>query len=225
MRKRFIPLLACMAALLSACATQPDNNAASEPAATEQPAPLSREELKAASFEQLFKAGTTDDLASQNVFDKFAKDNGVLTAGTIENANSMIVGWGAWGILYGQPSVVNMLNAKRFTLEKMREQQKYTIAFFSEDFRSDIMAFGTQSGRDSNKMKDTKLTLVQTPGGMVSYKEASLILECTLSQATTMNPEEYYNDENRKFVTDAYEQAKEYHKVVVGQISNIWVRK
>ena len=87
------------------------------------------------------------------------------------------------------------------------------------------MLFGKKSGRDSDKMKETKLTAVQTPSGRTTYKEASLVLECNLVEVTTVSPDDFYTEEGRKFVVDAHAETGEYHKMVFGEITNVWRRK
>ena len=107
----------------------------------------------------------------------------------------------------------------------IRDRQVYTVSFFDNEFKDDIMQFGMKSGRDSDKMKETKLTAVQTPDGNPAYKEAKIILECCLAEVTTVVPEDFYNEEDRKFVVDAHAETGEYHKLVLSQITKAWVRK
>jgi flavin reductase (DIM6/NTAB) family NADH-FMN oxidoreductase RutF len=138
----------------------------------------------------------------------------------------MVAGWGGWGVIFSKPATFLMLRSNRYTLELMRKERSYTMAFFDEEYKGDIMEFGKQSGRDSDaKMKNTKLTAVQTPAGNMTFKEAKLIIECKLVQVTTVAPEDFYTDDSKKFVTDAYAETNDYHKVVFGEITGVWVRK
>lgn len=107
----------------------------------------------------------------------------------------------------------------------MRQQKTYTVAFFDEEYKDDIMLFGMKSGRDSNKMKETKLTAVKTPDGNLAYKKAKIILECRLTEVTSVTVSDFYNDEDREFVTKAYHETGDWHKVVFSQITKAWVRK
>jgi len=186
---------------------------------------LSREEIKGRSFDDLF-ASIDVKAIPEDVFKLISEDFAVLTAGTPSHYNSMVAGWGGWGVIFSKPSTFLMLRSNRYTLELMRKEQRYTMAFFDEEYKGDIMEFGKQSGRDSDaKMKNTKLTAVQTPAGNMTFKESKLIIECKLVQVTTVAPEDFYTEESKKFVTDAYAETKGYHKVVFGEITNVWVRK
>ncbi|MDR2592444.1 MAG: flavin reductase [Chitinispirillales bacterium] len=193
--------------------------------AEEKRAVLSREEIKERSFSDLFGAINVKEIP-EDVFKLISEDFAVLTAGTPSHYNSMVAGWGGWGVIFSKPSTFLMLRSSRYTLELMRKEQKYTMAFFDEEYKGDVMEFGKQSGRDSDaKMKNTKLTAVQTPAGNMAFKEAKLIIECKLVQVTTVSPDDFYTDESKKFVTDAYAEVKGYHKVVFGEITDVWARK
>ncbi|MDR2583173.1 MAG: flavin reductase [Fibromonadaceae bacterium] len=193
--------------------------------ATQNSTKLSREEIKSRSFSDLFKAIEAKDIP-EDVFTLIGKDFAVLTAGKKEHYNSMVAGWGGWGILFSKPTTFLMLRSSRYTLELMRKEQSYTMAFFDSEYKSDVMEFGKQSGRDSDeKMKNTRLTAVETPTGDMSFKEAKLIIECKLVQVTTVSPEDYYTEDSKKFVVDAQAETGAYHKVVFGEITGVWVRE
>jgi len=198
---------------------------AAQSGAVEKRAALSREEIKGRSFQELFDSVSVKGIP-EDVFKLIGEDFAVLTSGTQSHYNSMVAGWGGWGIIFGKPSTFLMLRSNRYTLELMRKEQRYTLAFFDEEYKGDVMEFGKQSGRDSDaKMRNTKLTAVQTPGGNMAFKEAKLIIECELVQVTTVSPDDFYTEESKKFITDAYAEVKGYHKVVFGEITNVWVRK
>jgi flavin reductase (DIM6/NTAB) family NADH-FMN oxidoreductase RutF len=99
------------------------------------------------------------------------------------------------------------------------------MSFFEDRYKDEYMVFGQKSGRDSEKMKETSLTAVVTPTGKMAYKEAFLIIECQLAQTHTVNLEEVYAEHNHKFFEDAYNEVGSYHKIVFGDITNVWVRK
>jgi flavin reductase (DIM6/NTAB) family NADH-FMN oxidoreductase RutF len=69
------------------------------------------------------------------------------------------------------------------------------------------------------------LTAVQTPSGNTTYKEARLVIECKLTEVTTVAPDDFYTSEGKNFIEEAYEEAKEYHKIVFGEITGVWINK
>ena len=180
--------------------------------------------VKDKSFGELFTEIQPDQI-SESIFKLVGKDNTVITAGTEIGFNSMVAGDGGMGLLLGKPVTFCGLRGSRYTLEVILKDKVYTMTYFEEKYRDQFMLFGKKSGRDSEKMKETTLTPVITPSGKVAYKEAKLIIECKLAQTLTVNPEECYSDDNKKFFEDAYNEVGSYHKVVFGDITNVWIRK
>ena len=209
--KRILGILSVMigaALLISACAGGARNEV----------------NFETASFEDLFAEHSLAAI-DRDVFSLIGEDFGVLTAGGESDFNSMVIGWGGWGIAFNRPEVFHILRANRYTLEKMREEGRYTLTFFDPAYKGDVMEFGRSSGRDSDKMQKTALHAVTTPSGNIAYKEASIILECTLSEVTTVAQEDFLNPEDRKFIVDAYEDVGEYHKLVFGTVDKVWIGK
>lgn len=180
--------------------------------------------VKEKSFDELFKAIEPEQIP-EDIFTLVGKNNTVITAGRLNDFNSMVAGDGGIGILMGKPVTFCGLRGIRYTLEVILRDSVYTMTYFDERFRDDFMLFGAKSGRDSDKMKTTNLTAVETPSGKVAFKEAFLIIECQLAETHTINPKEIYAEKNKKFYDDAFKDVGSYHKIVFGDITNVWVRK
>ena len=183
---------------------------------------MTQNEIKALSFDELFVAADVKDLGTPFAI---GEDFSVLTAGDSNHYNSMVASWGGWGILFERPSIYHFLRSNRYTLELMRKKNTYTVSLFPAEYKDQIMIFGGSSGRDSNKMKETTLTAVATPSGNMAYKEAAVVLECKLSEVTTVSPDDFLNDSDKQFVVDAHAETGEYHKMIFSEITNVWVRK
>lgn len=224
-------LLLSIAVLLFSCSSGNNNaNNETEQTTNEDAAfdnlfkTLTSEDLKTKSFDELFTSIDATEI-SESVFKLVGSDYTVITSGNIEDYNSMIASWGGWGILFNKPTTWCFLRANRHTLTYIKKEETYTMSYFDDIFKDQIMIFGTKSGKDSNKMKEHTLNQVQTPSGNVSYKEAKLIIECKLTELTTVSPNDFYTQEGKDFVTTAYDEAKDYHKIVFGEITGIWQKK
>ncbi len=211
MKKILIAL--CAAAVLASC----NGNAPKQTAIDKDVKEMTFEEI----FQRVDSAAVKQTLASLMA----AEEHPVITAGTPEKFNSMAASWEALGRYFEKPGTLCLLGAGRYTLEFIRERQTYTMTFLPGELRSELIAFGTRSGRNSNKMEETKLTAVETPSGNMTYKEASVVIELRLFEITTVQPSDFYNAEGRKFVEDALAEAGDYHKLVFGTITNIWIKK
>lgn len=160
---------------------------------------------------------------NENIFNLVGKDWTVITAG--EKPNSMVASWGGAGIMFNKPVTWCFLRANRYTLEKIKETGFYTMCYFPEEYKGDIMPFGIKSGRNTDKMAQTKLTPMLTPAGAPAYEEAKIIIECKLIAAPTVSKDEFYTQEGKEFLQGGYDEAKDWHKLVYGEITRIYIKK
>ena len=173
-------------------------------------------------FNYQYEAVAAEDF-DENIFKLVGKDFTVITAG--ETPNSMVASWGGVGIMFNKPVTWNFLRANRFTLEKIRETGTYTMCYFPDQYKGDIMQFGTKSGRNTDKMAQTKLTPMMTPDGYPAYAEAKIIIECKLIAASTVSKDEFYTEEAKTFLQEGFDDAKDWHKLVYGEITKIYIKK
>ena len=159
----------------------------------------------------------------ENIFELVGDDWTVITSG--EKPNSMVASWGGAGIMFNKPVTWCFLRANRYTLEKIKETGTYTMCYFQAEYKGDILKFGTVSGRNTEKMAQTKLTQMPTPDGAPAYEQAKIIIECKLIAAPTVSKDEFYTEEGKEFLQGGYDEAKDWHKLVFGEITNIYVKK
>jgi flavin reductase (DIM6/NTAB) family NADH-FMN oxidoreductase RutF len=207
--------------LLAGCG---NNLAKTEETAMQTPKTVTTEQVAGKTFDELFSAVDAAEI-DESVFNLVGRDYTVITSGSADHYNSMVAGWGGWGILFEKPTTWCMLRANRYTLELIRKNGTYTMAYFDDNFKDQIMQFGMSSGRDGDKMQNTKLIAIQTPSGSMAWKEAKLIVECRLTELTTVSPDDFTDQSSKDFVTGAYAEAGEYHKLVFGEITAVWKRK
>lgn len=123
---------------------------------------------------------------SPDILNVFDKQKAVLTAGTGDDFNSMLIGWGALGTLWARPAATVYVRESRYTKEFMDKQDIFTISFFDKKYMRDEMVLGTKSGRDGDKIAETSLTPVEIDGG-VTFKEAETTLVCRKMYAQEMD--------------------------------------
>jgi flavin reductase (DIM6/NTAB) family NADH-FMN oxidoreductase RutF len=183
--------------------------------------------VKEMNFDQLFKQISPEEICD-NVFTLLGKLVGkdtVITAGKEDHYNSMTGSVTGLAFLFKKPTTWCFFREDRYTLEMIQKEQTYTLSYFPNEYKKQILFLGSKSGRDSEKMKEVELTSVQTPSGDMSFKEARLIIECKLTQITTANPNDFYTQEAKDFVNKAYKESSNYRKMVFGEITHVWVKK
>jgi flavin reductase (DIM6/NTAB) family NADH-FMN oxidoreductase RutF len=179
--------------------------------------------VKEMNFDQLFKQISPEEICN-NVFTLVGKVFPVITAGKEDHYNSMTASGGGLGMLFKKPTTWCILQANRYTLEMIQKEQTYTMSYFPNEYKEQILFLGSKSGRDSKKMKEVEFTSIQTPSGNISFKEAGLIIECNLTQITTPNPNDFCTQEAKEYINEVYKDPNEIRKYVFGEITRVWVK-
>ena len=175
-------------------------------------------------FEQLFEQITPEEICD-DVFTLVGKVFPVVTAGRKDHYNSMTASGGGMGLHFRKPATWCIFASSRYTLEIIQKEQTYTLSYFPDEYKKQVLFLGSKSGRDSEKMKEVELTSIQTPSGNISFKEARLIIECKLTQITTANAEDFYSQEAKDYLKEAYIDENEIRKYVFGEITHVWKKK
>lgn len=117
------------------------------------------------------------DELNVNVFELFSKDWALLTAGSIGDYNAMTIGWGQLGTLWNKSVVTVFVKPVRYTHDFMEANEYFTVGFYPQEYRRDLMILGSQSGRDGDKVALTHLTPRAVEHG-VTFAQAELTLIC-----------------------------------------------
>ena len=181
--------------------------------------------MKKIELERLFKEITPEEI-TDNIFTLTGKIFPVVTVGTKTNYNSMTASGGGMGLLFRKPTTMLIFPTKRYTLELIEKEQKYTIAYFPDEYKKQVMFLGSKSGRDSNKMQEVELTSLELPSKNMAFEEARLIIECQLMQITMpVFPNDFYSQEAIDYMSEPYQDLGEHRKYVFGEITHIWIKR
>ena len=114
---------------------------------------------------------TTDILS---VFDK---KWALLTAGKEDSFNTMTISWGGLGTIWNKPVVTVYVKPIRYTYNFMENNDYFTISFYDEKYKNDLLTLGTKSGKDCDKISLTKLSPLYLDN-CVSFNEANITIIC-----------------------------------------------
>ena len=119
---------------------------------------------------------------SYEVFRLFNDHWALATAGSIEHYNTMTIGWGSMGTLWGpphkgKPVLTIYVSPARYTHSFLEENEYFTVSFFPEEYRRDLALLGSRSGRDGDKVALTALTPLAIRHG-VDFAQAELTFVC-----------------------------------------------
>lgn len=121
-----------------------------------------------------------------NVFDYASEITKAIGKGVLittkadEKVNSMTISWGMLGIEWGKPIFITFVREGRFTRTLLDKNPEFTVNIPFGTFDKKIIGLcGSKSGRNIDKIKELKLTLVDGEEISVpAIKELPLTLEC-----------------------------------------------
>ena len=149
-----------------------------------------------------------------------------LTVGRQGAVNSMTIGWGTLGILWGHDSHVATVYVRksRFTHHLMEENNTFTIEGFSSEYDNQLKYLGTASGRDEDKIKGSGLTLKTMPSGTFAFEEGNIIIECRKLFSTDYTLQQMDSTVVNKWYIKG-DDFDNIHTAYVGEITAVWVKK
>ena len=104
----------------------------------------------------------------------------LLTTKADGKVNSMVIGWGTFGINWSRPVFAVYVREGRFTREQLDKNPEFTINVPVGEYDKNIIAVcGSKSGRNIDKVAEAGLTLADPQVVSVpAIKEFPLRLEC-----------------------------------------------
>lgn len=149
----------------------------------------------------------------------FDRQTLLLTCGDFaqNDFNTMTIGWGSIGTMWNSPYVSVVVRPTRYTYDFFQKYDDFTVTAFPAEFRPDLIFLGSHSGRDSDKLKETRLSpaasvKVKAPG----FEQAELILECKTIYWSDFDPAKFLDA-----TIDRNYPKKDYHRVFYGEIVHI----
>jgi len=137
--------------------------------------------------------------------------------------NTMTASWGFMGIMWGKPVANIVVRPCRYTYEFLEEADYFTLSFFSNDYRKALNLLGTKSGRDTDKITESGLTMLEVDnfdGKAVTFEEAEITMTCKKLYYQDIDPANFQYEEIDKNYPN-----KDYHRMYLGEIISCVVKE
>lgn len=148
-----------------------------------------------------------------NPFSAIGRQWMLVTAGDDKAANTMTASWGGAGVLWNKNVVTCYIRPQRYTREFMDAQEYFSLSFLPEQYRKELTYCGRVSGRDTDKIAQSGLTLCKEFEAPC-IEQADTVLICKKLYVDKIRPSSILNPE-----TDAANYPdKDYHIVYIAEI-------
>ncbi len=160
--------------------------------------------------------------ARYDVFSMFNNQWALCTAGTPDEYNTMTIGWGTMGTIWGPPMkgkqiITVFLRESRRTSDILLAGERFTVCFFPEEKRKDLGYLGMHSGHaEPDKISKTSLTPKMLDNA-VGFGEATLTFVCKKIYTHLMG-----EDELPEFSRDTLYRDGDLHYIFMGEIEDVF---
>lgn len=154
-----------------------------------------------------------------NPWKKLSKEWFLVTAGPLEDYNTMTAAWGDMGVMWGKNVFTTVVRPIRHTYKYIETHELFTISFFDPEYKESLSYCGAHSGRDGDKASACGLTPYEVEADglkTVAFKEAALTFVCKKIYRATID-EDSIIDES---IWNAYKN-EPFHVAYTGEILQV----
>ena len=104
----------------------------------------------------------------------------ILTAGDKNNYNSMTIGWGSLGVIWRRPTFTVYVKPERYTYEFIEKSKFFTFSIIDQKYMKGFEVYGTKSGRDINKEKESGYHIKFLDDEGITFEETKGVFICKI---------------------------------------------
>ena len=149
----------------------------------------------------------------------------LLTTCADGEVNTMTIGWGLIGVVWGRPVFQVLVRESRHTKKLLEKHGEFTVNVAMDENVKNILAVcGTKSGRDMDKITELGLTLEE--GKTVSVpaiRQLPLTLECKVIYKQDQDPAAIDPECDQKYYAKGTKNEGDYHTVYYGEITAAYI--
>lgn len=154
-----------------------------------------------------------------NFVKMLSEDWALLTAGEIDNFNTMTVSWGGIGELWNKDVGFIFVRPQRYTFDFIEQNDYFSLSFFGGEYKKELGVCGSKSGRDIDKMAETGFTPVAI-NNTVGFEQSKVTVVMKKLAYQDMTPEGFIDQS----IMGNYAN-NDFHRVYIGEIIKVIVEQ
>ena len=159
---------------------------------------------------------------NKNFFDEINNKWAILVSGNRNiGINGMTVSWGSIGVLWNKPMFIVYVRKSRYTYDFCEKSDSFTLSFLGDKYKKEKALFGSKSGRNLDKFKETNLHPTYDPDFDGYYvAEASYVFKCKKIHSMDIEYDNLPDDIKKKSYPD-----RDIHKMYIAEIKQYLVNE
>lgn len=135
--------------------------------------------------------------------------------------NTMTIGWGSIGFMWGKPIFMVMVRYSRHTYQLIKNADCFTVSIpLQGQLRKELAYCGSKSGRDCDKWQDLGLTKLKA-----THVDAPLVGECDLHyECKIISKQEVTASSIMPDMVTTFYNNDDYHELYYGEILGTYLK-
>ena len=155
-----------------------------------------------------------------NPFEYLKTDWALLSAKSKSGKiNAMTVGWGGFGVLWGENVITVYVRPERYTKELIDETGEISLSFFGGDKKEELNYLGNASGRDGDKLKKVGLSAGEVDGYPI-IEQAKFVITAKVLYSDNLDPNKLIG--SAKEFDKKWYPKKNYHIMYIAKITGVY---
>lgn len=155
---------------------------------------------------------------NENFFHLLNHEWMLVTAGVLDDFNTMTASWGTFGMLWNMPVAVIFVRPHRYTYEFIEKYPLFTLTFFDTRYKDILNYCGQHSGKSVDKIKETGLIPYELPSKAITFEQGRMVIECRKIYFDDLKHERFLEKE---IIHRAY-PGKDFHRFYIGEITQCY---
>ncbi|NLY55885.1 MAG: flavin reductase family protein [Firmicutes bacterium] len=149
-----------------------------------------------------------------------AQSGAFLTVAANGKVNTMTIGWGTIGYIWGRPIMMVLVRPSRYTFGLLKAAGEFTVSIPLSGLAEELKVCGSKSGRTLDKLALTGLATVkgQTVSAPV-IADCDLYYECKVVYQTQLDPTMLADTCQKWYPQD------DYHTLFFGEITACYAKE
>jgi flavin reductase (DIM6/NTAB) family NADH-FMN oxidoreductase RutF len=156
-----------------------------------------------------------EDAVAQ-AFRSLGHEGALLTVGNETKFNTMTIGWGALGFIWGRNTVTVLVRPTRYTHEFIEKFPSFTVSFYRSEHHKALSILGSRSGRDTDKVALAGLTPAFIDS-VVTFREAYLTVVAKKLCRMQLQPGDFIDPT----IDGGFYPKKDYHTIYQAEVMKI----